>query len=396
MTSTTREALLHSIQTLLADAENLPEDIFDDEVGRQSIQRQIANLKDATTTPFEGVAEICFQSAAVKIALEGKWFEVLSDGCPKTSQDIASATGAEPQLIERIMLVLTATHVIHERGPQTYGATALSKVFLDPAWANAFRHFFDHCGPSMLNLPGYLQRNGYKVPQDVKTGPFADAWGGRNTWALYEDEPERGKIFNSAMTRWKQGTRPWTDIYPAKEKLSESIDNSKDATLIVDIGGGRGHVLEEFVKDPARRTGRLIVQDLPAALGDPDSLSNRGIETMPYDFFTPQPVQGARAYYLRTILHDWPDRACREILRNTAAAMRKGYSKILIDEMVLPDSDVPLKGAFLDLSMMALETGAERTSRQWHDLLASAGLHIEKIWSTEIGLESVIEAELGS
>lgn len=61
MTSTTREALLHSIQTLLADAENLPEDIFDDEVGRQSIQRQIANLKDATTTPFEGVAEICFQ-----------------------------------------------------------------------------------------------------------------------------------------------------------------------------------------------------------------------------------------------------------------------------------------------------------------------------------------------
>lgn len=40
------------------------------------------------------------------------------------------------------MLVLTATHVIHERGPQTYGATALSKVFLDPAWANAFRHLY--------------------------------------------------------------------------------------------------------------------------------------------------------------------------------------------------------------------------------------------------------------
>ena len=76
--------------------------------------------------------------------------------------------------------------------------------------------------------------------------------------------------------------------------------------------------------------------------------------------------------------------------------MRKGYSKLLIDEMVLPDSDVPPKGAFLDLSMMALETGAERTSRQWHSLLASAGLRIEKIWSTDVGLESVIEAELAS
>ena len=74
--------------------------------------------------------------------------------------------------------------------------------------------------------------------------------------------------------------------------------------------------------------------------------------------------------------------------------MRPGYSKLLIDEVVLPDMDVPRKGAFMDLSMMALETGAERTSRQWHDLLASAGLRIEKIWSTDFGLESVIEAEI--
>lgn len=99
---------------------------------------------------------------------------------------------------------------------------------------------------------------------------------------------------------------------------------------------------------------------------------------------------------MRCILHDWPDRACREILSNTAAAMREGYSKLLIDELVLPDTNVPPQGAFLDLSMMALETGAERTSGQWQDLLASAGLRIEKIWSTNAGLESVIEAEISS
>lgn len=74
--------------------------------------------------------------------------------------------------------------------------------------------------------------------------------------------------------------------------------------------------------------------------------------------------------------------------------MRKGYSKLLLDEMVLPDTHVPPKGAFLDLTMMAIETGSERTSSQWHDLLKSAGLRIEKIWSTDFGLESVIEAEL--
>ncbi|KAL8785941.1 MAG: hypothetical protein Q9213_003090 [Squamulea squamosa] len=372
-TSTTRDSLLHSIRILLADAEKLPDNIFDDQVARQSLQRQIDGLKHVTTTPFEGVADLCFQphqSAAVKIALEGKWFEVLAAGSPKTAQEIASATGAEPELIARIMMVLTATHVVDERGPQTYGATPMTEILLDPGWANGLRHFFDHCGPSMINLPNYLQRTGYRVPQDVNTGPFADAWGGRNTWALYEDEPERGNVFNSCMTRWKQGTKFWTDIYPAKRQLCEKIEKSNDSVLLVDIGGGRGHVLEEFVKDPAHRTGRLIVQDLPAALGDANSLSKQGIERMVYNFFTSQPVK--------------------------AAAMRKGYSKLLIDELVLPDINVPPKGAFLDLSMMALETGSERTSKQWHDLLASVGLRIEKIWSTDVGLDSVIEAELSS
>lgn len=74
--------------------------------------------------------------------------------------------------------------------------------------------------------------------------------------------------------------------------------------------------------------------------------------------------------------------------------MRRGYSTLLLDEMVLPDTNIPPKGALLDLSMMALETGAERTSKQWYNLLASAGLRIVKIWSGDRGLESVIEAEL--
>ena len=75
--------------------------------------------------------------------------------------------------------------------------------------------------------------------------------------------------------------------------------------------------------------------------------------------------------------------------------MKRGYSKILIDDVVLPEVRVSRKSAFMDLSMMALETGAERTSQQWHDLLGSVGLRIEKIWPSQVGLESLIEAELG-
>ncbi|KAL9610087.1 MAG: hypothetical protein Q9167_005196 [Letrouitia subvulpina] len=361
-------------------------DIFDDEPRRQKLRSQVNALKIAVTRPLEFVFEdICcqpHQTAAVKIALEGKWLEALSDEKPKTAHEIAAATGAEPELV--------ATGVIKEHGLQTYCATAISQMLLDPGYADGLRHFFDHCGPSMINLPSYLERNSYKVPQDVKTGPFADAWGGKNTWELYKAEPWRGDIFNSFMTRWRENTRMWTDIYPATS-LCEQVDQTQNAVLLVDIGGNRGHVLKDFAQKRAGK-GRLILQDQPAALGDIESLKDQGIEAMPYDLFTTQPVQGAKWYYLRAVLHDWPDRACREILRNTISAMRKDYSKLLVHEAVLPDVNVPAYGAFLDISMMALETGAERTSKQWHDLLGSVGLRIEKIWSADGGIESVIEA----
>lgn len=117
---TSRDSLVESIQSLLVDVKHLPENIFDDTQGRQALQHRIGRLKNDVQTPFERLfGELCFQvgilltrhraftlkvtqphqSAAVRVALEGKWFEVLADGCPKTAQDIAAATGAERALI---------------------------------------------------------------------------------------------------------------------------------------------------------------------------------------------------------------------------------------------------------------------------------------------------------
>ena len=91
---------------------------------------------------------------------------------------------------------------------------------------------------------------------------------------------------------------------------------------------------------------------------------------------------GAKAYYLHHILHDWPDEACRKILRNQMAAMKPGYSMILIDDAVLPDRDCPSAFAAGDLNMMSILGAMERTRQQWTELLESVGLEIVCIWES--------------
>ncbi|KAL9621485.1 MAG: hypothetical protein Q9204_008115 [Flavoplaca sp. TL-2023a] len=115
---------------------------------------------------------------------------------------------------------------------------------------------------------------------------------------------------------------------------------------------------------------------------------------MPHDFFQPQPIRHALAYHFRAIFHDWPDSACHQILSHTAAAMKPGLSKLLISEFVLPDGDTALFPATLDIQMMGLHAGMERSEKQWRTLLDSAGLKVVKIWQEVKGGEGVIEAML--
>lgn len=82
------------------------------------------------------------------------------------------------------------------------------------------------------------------------------------------------------------------------------------------------------------------------------------------------------------------------ILENTTSAMVKDHSKLIITEFVLPNIGAPLFPCLLDMHMMGLLAGRERTEKDWRALLDSVGLVVVKIWTVEPGMESVIEAEL--
>ena len=93
---------------------------------------------------------------------------------------------------------------------------------------------------------------------------------------------------------------------------------------------------------------------------------------------------------MRNILHDWPDDKCLIILSQLKASMKLGYSKIIINEMVLPDIGITLTAAQIDITMMCALAATERTEGQWRQMIDSAGLMIEKIWTKVQEDESIM------
>ena len=104
---------------------------------------------------------------------------------------------------------------------------------------------------------------------------------------------------------------------------------------------------------------------------------------------------GARAYYFRNIFHNWTDKECGKILEQTVSAMTPNYSKLLINEYVIPDQGAGFIMTRSDINMMAMASAKERSEKQWRELLGRFGLEIIHIWSSEQpDSECIIEAQL--
>ena len=185
----------------------------------------------------------------------------------------------------------------------------------------------------------------------------------------------------------------WFEFFPVEEKLQ--VTGSEP--LLVDIGSGLGHDLIAFKAKFPSLSGTLIAQDLPAVIQNVKDLPH-GIQAKAHDFFTPQPVKGAKAYYLRRVLLDWPDRQAREILRMIKIAMNQD-SILLINENVLPSDNVPLYLAMLDMHMMAMYSSLNRTEMQFKELLDSVDFQVVKVWAPKVRLPGsgiLFEARLKS
>ena len=142
-------------------------------------------------------------------------------------------------------------------------------------------------------MPAYFEAQGYKCPTDPKQAPFQHAFGTKLGFFDYlEQDAKSFKDFDTFMTANRRNKPIFAHWFPVQERIIDGFRPGKndDSVMMVDVAGGLGRDLETFKKRFPEAGGRLILQDLARTVAD--AVVSEGIEAMPYDFFTPQPVQG--------------------------------------------------------------------------------------------------------
>ncbi|KAK2756094.1 hypothetical protein FQN54_005501 [Arachnomyces sp. PD_36] len=373
--------------------------LSNDKALQQRLLTASAKLNSVLDNPRERIhAFVCqpMENAAIRLAVDLDLFDIITrNEKPISAKELAAATGAEELLIVRIMRLACALGFVGETDIETYSANAYTRTFTEPVSKAAAKFVFDDTSNVCIKIPEVVAKNGYKCPpynSDARNGVFQYA---RQTnqflWEWYQDHPRNRDNFHTYMSGSRRTRKTWLDFFPVKENILDGAVNQEEAVLMVDVAGGKGHDLEAFGEVFPDACGRLILQDLPDVIQQAGELQ-QGIEKMGYDFFTPQPVKGARVYYLHFILHDWPDMTARKILQQLHAAMKPGYSKLLIDDFILPDRGCPLYPCVQDMCMMGLLGGLERSQRHWTELLTSEGFEVTGIYSSGDENEGILEA----
>ncbi|KAF7588263.1 hypothetical protein BBP40_005949 [Aspergillus hancockii] len=353
----------------------------------------IDRLKYTVETPTETVLRLIYQppqNAALRTVIDLNIFPLLLENPNKglSATRLAESTGAERALIIRLMRVMTALGLCASIEPEVYLPTDKTVALTQPIGRDGVPCIYDLTVPTLARLPEYFREHHYIMPKEYSRSPMRWAVG-QSQFEWLAQRKHHQNLFNSYMSSRRDGKPSWFDVYPVDRLVDGALEHD-DAVFIVDVGGNQGHDLVRFREKRPDVTGRFILQDLPKVVSS--ATLEEDIEAVGYSFLDPQPIKGARAYYFRAIFHDWPDYICHKILVNTISAMRADYSRIIISDFVLPDTDAPLLQASIDIQMMSIGSGVERSERQWRELLGAAGLKITGIWSGSPGMESIIEA----
>lgn len=270
----------------------------------------------------------------------------LADG-PRPVTELAAATGADADTLHRLLRALASDGIFAEEEPGVFGNTDVSELLTVDGWDD-FAHLF---GGIWLRAVAALDASGEASFPRL----FGDEF-----WSWLGSHAHQRAAFDRAMAQgWQR-------------RLSrlESVDWRGDET-VVDVGGGNGSLLGGFLERYPRMRG--IVFDLPETVRDEGSLGER-CTFVAGSFF--EEVPRGNAHVLSTILHDWDDESALRILRTVRASA--GERLVLLEAVVEPGNE-SAGSKWLDLMMLTLTAGRERTEAEWRALLEASGWEPSRI-----------------
>jgi hypothetical protein len=233
----------------------------------------------------------------------------------------------------------------------------------------------------VVGSPYFWQTWGHLL-HSVRTGENAfQSLNGKNVWQFRAEHPEHGTMFDRAMTQLSGGNA---------EAVTRAYDFSS-FRHIVDVGGGQGLMLAAILRAHPHMRGTLFDQVDVVARAKAE-LVDRGVfdrcNIVGGSFFETVP-EGADAYLMRAVIHDWEDREAIDILKVCRRAMPETATLLLIERLVAPPNEMPAP-KFVDLNMLVSPGGRERTRDEFSDLLTNAGFELTRVFPA--GTHNVIEA----
>jgi hypothetical protein len=311
-------------------------------------------------------------ASAVNIAAQLGIADRLANG-PRTTADLARECSVDEAALYRVLRALASLGVFVEVAPRTFDLTPAGAALQDgPVRSMA------------LWIAGAFNLRVYaNAMHSVKTGESAvPTTTGKGVFEFFAGEPALSKIFNDAMTGFSN------TVIPA---VIDAYDFTGINTL-VDIAGGHGAVLTSILQKYPSMKGVLfdlghVIEGAKARIAS-QWLSDRAT-TASGDFFTAVPG-GGDAYIMKHIIHDWDDQKATLILKNIRAVLPKDGRVILL-EAIIPAGNEPGYGKILDLEMLVMPGGKERTADEFAALFAAAGFALTRIVPTQSPL-SVVEA----
>lgn len=301
-------------------------------------------------------------SQAVYVSAELGIADLLKDG-PQPVDALAASTGTHADSLYRVLRALASVGVFTETAPRRFALTPLAEHLQSDVPGSQ---------RSLARMAGGEQFAAWaEILHSVRTGEtaFSKVFG-QPIFDHLAERPEAARIFDEAMT----------GIHGRETgAILDAYDFSTVQTL-VDVGGGAGgNLIATLQRHP---TMKGILFDLPHVVErarpnvEAAGLADR-CRLVGGSFFESVP-SGGDAYLMRHIIHDWYDDRSLTILKNVHAALPVG-GKVLVLESVIPPGNEPFGGKFLDLTMLVIPGGKERTAEEYRELYEKSGFELTRI-----------------